>query len=175
MHRRGRARRPQPQRVDVAAAPAGDRRVVRDGEHPLGRDTRGRARCRPIAADIFDAAAEADGIFGFRPLELPRVAEREPVLRQLVLPAVADLLQEQAVLVADAVAVGRNAERRHAVHEAGGEPPRPPLPSAASGSSLRSWSRSTPRLASAARAVSSRRRLISESNSRRPIRNSIER
>ena len=39
-----------------------------------------------------------------------------------MLPAVADLLHEQAVLVADAVAVGRDRERRHAVHVAGGEP-----------------------------------------------------
>ena len=122
MHRRGRARRPQPQRVDVAAAPSGDRRVVRDGQHPLGRipqTARGAVRA---AADIFDAAAETDGIFGFEPLELPRIAEREPALRQLVLPAVADLLHEQAVLVANAVAIGRHRQRRHAVHVAGGEP-----------------------------------------------------
>ena len=39
-----------------------------------------------------------------------------------MLPAVADLLHEQAMLVADAVAVGRDRERRHAVHVAGGEP-----------------------------------------------------
>ena len=39
-----------------------------------------------------------------------------------MLPAVLDHLAEQAVVVADAVAVGGDAERRHALHEAGGEP-----------------------------------------------------
>ncbi len=39
-----------------------------------------------------------------------------------MLPAVVDLLHEQAMLVADAVAVGWDRERRHAVHVAGGEP-----------------------------------------------------
>ena len=39
-----------------------------------------------------------------------------------LLPAVLDDLAEQPVVVADAVAVGRDAEARHALHEAGGEP-----------------------------------------------------
>ena len=37
-------------------------------------------------------------------------------------PTVADDLSEQPVVVADAVAVGGNAERGHALHEAGREP-----------------------------------------------------
>ena len=45
----------------------------------------------------------------------------EPVLGQLHLPAVGDLLAEQAVIVADAIAVSRNVEAGHALHEAGGE------------------------------------------------------
>ena len=40
-----------------------------------------------------------------------------------MLPAVTDHLLEQAVVVADAEAVGRDAEARHALHEAGGQPP----------------------------------------------------
>ena len=44
-----------------------------------------------------------------------------------MLPAVADLLLEQAVLVADAVAVGGDGERGHAVHVAGGEPAEPAI------------------------------------------------
>ncbi len=122
LHRRGRSRRPKPQRVDVAAAPAGDRRIVRHRQDPLGRIPE-PARRAIGAADIFDAAAEADGIFGVEPLEFPRVAEREPALRQLVLPAVPDLLLEQAVLVADAVAEGRHRQCRHAVHVASREAP----------------------------------------------------
>ena len=60
-------------------------------------------------------------------VQFPRVAVREPVLRQFVLPAVVDALLEQAVLVADAVAIGRDAERRQAVHVAGGEPAEPAI------------------------------------------------
>src|SRR5437660_9546638 len=75
-----------------------------------------------VATDIFDKATEADAIRDFRPLELPGVAEGEPIFRHFLLPAVDDYLLEQAEIVADAVAVSRNLQRRHAVHEAGGEP-----------------------------------------------------
>ena len=126
LQRRGRARRPQPQRVDVAAAPAGDRRVVRHRQHRLGRIP-DRARGRLVAAEIFDDAAETDGVARFAVGEFPRIAVRQPLLRKFVLPAVLDALLEQPVLVADAVAVSRNAERRHRVHEAGGQPPEPAI------------------------------------------------
>src|SRR5437764_672310 len=42
---------------------------------------------------------------------------------ELHLPAVADDLAEEAVVVADAVAARRDAEARHALHQAGGKPP----------------------------------------------------
>ncbi len=70
---RGRARRPQPQRIDVAPAPAGDRRVVRHRQHGLGRIPE-RARGRLVAADIFDHAAEADVVLPAVARKLPRVA-----------------------------------------------------------------------------------------------------
>ena len=72
---------------------------------------------------VLDAAAEADVVGGLAAVELPGVAVLEPGLGQLDLVAVDDLLAEEAVAVADAVAVGRHADRRHALHEAGGEPP----------------------------------------------------
>src|SRR6266571_9471433 len=106
----------------MPAAPADHRRVVGDRVHDL-LGVPDAARRLGVAADIFDVAAEADRIGDLPALALPRVSEREPVFRHLVLPAVPDLLLEQPVLVADAVAVGGNTERRQAVHETGGEPP----------------------------------------------------
>jgi hypothetical protein len=48
---------------------------------------------------------------------------REPVLREFLLPALAEALLEQAILVADAVAIGWDAERRQAVEVASRETP----------------------------------------------------
>jgi hypothetical protein len=115
----GRARRPQSQRVDVLAAPADDRRVIGDRLHGLGR-----MPDRAVAAlvvDMLDAAAEIDVIDHFRPLQFPGVAEAEPFVRIFLLPALIDDLAEQAVIVADAVADRGDRQRRHALHEAGGE------------------------------------------------------
>ena len=72
----------------------------------------------------FDVAAEADLEGALAALELPRIAVLEPGFGKLDLPAVGDFLAEHAVGVADAVAVRRNADGRHAFHEAGGEPAR---------------------------------------------------
>src|SRR5581483_8784462 len=69
-----------------------------------------------------DGAAEADVVVRLAPLEFPEIAVGEPVLRQLELLAVLDLLMEQAMNVADSVAIGRDLERRHRFHEAGGAP-----------------------------------------------------
>jgi hypothetical protein len=115
-------RLPQAQDVDVLAPPADDRHVVGHGVHGLGRV--------PVAADVVialarhgDASAEADLVGRLRPGELPRIAFREPGLRRLALPAVLKRLAEDAVVVADAVADRRDRQARHALHEAGGEPP----------------------------------------------------
>src|SRR5262249_59480537 len=76
LERIGRARRPQPQRVDVLAAPADDRRVIGDRLHGFRR-----MPDRTVAAlvvDVLDAAAEMDVIDHLRPLQLPWIAEPEP-------------------------------------------------------------------------------------------------
>ena len=118
--------RPQPQRIDPLAAPADDRRVTGGGHQlfcwfPLPL----------LAVAGLDAqdhlAAEADLIGRLTPPEFPGVAVLEPVFRQFHLPAVLDLLAEQAVVIADAVAVGGYAEARHALHEAGGQAPQPAI------------------------------------------------
>ena len=66
-------------------------------------------------------AAEFDfeGVFGA--LQRPGIAETEPLVGGFHLPAVANLLIEDAVLVANAIADGGNVERGEGIHEAGGE------------------------------------------------------
>src|SRR3569832_1201461 len=110
----------------MAAAPAGDRRIVGNGVDALRRIPGRRGRL-VVAAEIFDGAAEADRIVRLGALELPRNAAGEPVLRPFQLPAVVHSLLELSVLVADAVAIGRNAERRLRIHEAGGEASEPAI------------------------------------------------
>ena len=117
-------RRPQAQRVDPPPAPADHGRVVGDGQHALpALPGPGRPPVGAGARRLAHAPVEADRVDGLGALELPRVAEGQPVLRPLDLPALVQALLEQAVLVADAVAEAGDAERRHAVHQAGGEPP----------------------------------------------------
>ena len=111
-----------------------------------------RARRAAGSWIVSTRAAEVDVVDHLGPLELPRVAERQPVLRIFLLPAVLDDLAEQAVVVADAVAVGGDAERRHAFHEAGGEPAEAAVAERRVGLGRRIRSRSTPRSPSAARA-----------------------
>ena len=111
--------RPQPQRVDVARAPAGDRHVVADRDHALLR--------RPVVAVaqlVIDLAAERDLVAHLGAGQFPGIAALDqPLLGFLDLPTLLDVLAEQAVLVADAVAIGRDAERRQRVHEAGRQAP----------------------------------------------------
>ena len=116
----GGARRPQPQRVDVHAAPPGDGRVVRHRLDAVGRVPHRARRAVRIRHDLH-RSAEADGVGDLGPRELPRIARRQPVLGKFHLLAVLQHLAKDAVVVSDAVAVRRNPERRHALHEAGGE------------------------------------------------------
>ncbi len=116
-----RARRPQAQRVDAAATPADHGGVVCDRLDGFGR-TPDVARGFRRGWHRLDRTAEADVVMHLGAFEFPRVAERQPVIREFELPAVLDDLLEHAVVVTDAVAVRGNAERRHALDEAGGEP-----------------------------------------------------
>ncbi len=114
----GSARPPQSKRIHVFAAPAGYRRIVGDGLNDLGwtPDLRNRA-----VMERLHRASKADGIGDFGARELPRIAEGQPVFGIFVLPAVLDRLPEQAVIVADAIAIRGDGQRRHALHEAGSE------------------------------------------------------
>ncbi len=116
----GRARRPQPQRVDVLAAPADDRGVVGDRLHGF-RWVPDRA-VASLRLDVFDTAAVMHVIDHFRPLEFPGVAEAQPFVGIFLLPAIVDDLAEQAEIIADAVADRGDRQCRHAFHEARREP-----------------------------------------------------
>ena len=99
----------------MLAAPAHDRGVVGDRLHGLGRLPGGAVAS--IGFDVFDRATEMHVIDNLRALELPGVAETEPLVRIFLLPALGDDLTEQTEIVTDAVADGGNRKRRHAFHE----------------------------------------------------------
>src|ERR1700722_2078307 len=106
----------------MPAAPADDWRIVGDRFDRLGRMPH-VARALVVVLDHFDPTAEPNRVIVLGTDELPRVAVDEPVLRGFLLPAVANDLAKQTIVVADAVAVRGDRQRRHAVHETRGEAP----------------------------------------------------
>ena len=112
-------RAPDAQLVDGLGAIAHHGDVVGYGEHVLG--IHGAEAHAPVALILLDMAAEADADGLVRAAHLPGVAVGEPFVGGLVLGAVHDLLLEEAVAIAHAVAVARDALVRHGVEEAGGE------------------------------------------------------
>ncbi len=118
-----RLRAPQAQRIHPMPAPADDRRVVGHRHDLLLRLPRLPPGGTVLARLGRHHAAEVDFVRRLAPLEFPQVAVGEPVFRHLDLAAVADLLPEQSVHVTDAIAVGRDGERRHGLHEARGKAP----------------------------------------------------
>ena len=68
---------------------------------------------------VLGAPAELHIEADFRAHDLPRIPEAQPLVRKLDLPAVTNRLIEDAELVADSVADGRNVERCQRVHVAG--------------------------------------------------------
>ena len=69
----------------------------------------------------FDVAVEGNFLNGFRTADFPGVAVFAPGIRTLDLTAVADLLTEQAVLVVQTVADGRQVQGSQGVDEAGSQ------------------------------------------------------
>ena len=108
--------RPEPQRVGRFGGVTGNDGVVRHGQHILG--------IKPAhgLAVLLEAAAETHPVLHFRTRKLPRITARQPVIRNLDLMAVDDLLFEHAVVVADAVTEPGQAERGHRVEKTGGKP-----------------------------------------------------
>ena len=116
--------RPQPQVVDGLAAKAGNRRVVGHGHHvlcvlPLV------TRLVIVATDQNGCALELHPVDDVGAGKLPRVAEAQPVVGMLDLPALFDLLGEHAVFVANAVPEPGHVEGREGVEKTGGQPAQP--------------------------------------------------
>jgi len=111
----------------MPATPSDHGRVVGDRVHLLARVPDMPLRSVGTVCCLHEAA-KPDLVACVRPLELPWIAERQPFLRVFELAAIADYLAEQAIRIADAIAVGGDAERRHALHEAGREPPEAAVP-----------------------------------------------
>src|SRR5262249_49184157 len=99
------------------AAPADDRRVIGGSLDVLAR--------YPVhfgfavrLCGVRQMAAIVGVIGHVEALKFPRIAGLEPCLGKLLLPALRDLLFEQAMLVADAIALRRDRKARHAFHKA---------------------------------------------------------
>ena len=113
-------RLPEAQRVDRLGAVAHHGHVVGHALHGMHGDP--APVYSPVDRGHFDAALEADltGVLG--PGDLPDIALVEPVVGLLDLRAVQDALLEDAVVVAQPVADGRQVHRRQGVEKAGRQP-----------------------------------------------------
>ena len=170
------ARREQAQLVHRLPAVADDRHV--------GRARRPRS-CSPVQtwlelsvdlALVLNPAVERNDDRFFGMLDLEGRAVGLPAVRLLALEAVDDLLPEQAVLVVDAVAVARHAERRQRFQEAGCQPAQAAVAQAGVGLALQHLveadAEAGQHLAAAAPPTRRLRQVVAQ---QRPIRNSIER
>ena len=115
-------RLPEPQQIRRGDTVAGDGRVV---GHALD-DARGYppdplpSLLVPVMLGV---PAELDVEGDLRARNLPGVAQAQPLVRHLHLPAVPDLLVEDAELVADAVPDGRHLQGGKRIHETGRQSP----------------------------------------------------
>ena len=71
--------------------------------------------------ELSDVTVEAHGVDDIRALNLPWIAELEPVVGDFNLLSVDNLLFEDSIIVADTIAPSRDLHSRHTVQEAGGE------------------------------------------------------
>ena len=119
-------RAPQPQHVRGVHAVAEDRGVVGDAlHHAVGQPATRSRPAASVAVSVRPPRNTGNEISGRG--DLPRVPESQPVVRRLHLPAVADRLVEDAVLVADAVADRGDLEGRERVEVARGEAAEAPV------------------------------------------------
>src|SRR5262249_1434321 len=114
--------RPQPQRIDVPLSPSEHGGVVGD------RFDRFFRMPDPLMAALrrsflLDPAAELDVVDHLWAFKFPWIAERQPVLRMLLLPAVFYHLLKKPMIITNPIAAARYAEACHAFHKAGGQPP----------------------------------------------------
>ena len=83
----------------------------------------------PLSVRILaHSPVKLDRIEKLGPTDLPGIAVAQPVVGGFDLETIVDSLVENPVLVAQAVSVGRQLQRRHRIQEAGGQPPQSPIP-----------------------------------------------
>ena len=115
----GAAGLPQPQGIDVVGVVAGDLHVAGHGQHAgVVLMHHHQVAVVPAGANL---AAEVDLLRLLQLGQQPCVAQLHPVVRQLHLLSLHDLLLEDAQLIADGVAGGGDVQRGHAVQIAGGQ------------------------------------------------------
>ena len=144
VHRRGAVGVPQAEQVAVLGAVAGDLHVLGHGQHHIIPGV-----LYPVAAQrvplVLHLAAEAD-LLGLVHLgDEPGVAQPQPVVGQLHLLAVHDLLLEDAQLVADGVACGGDLQGGHGVQVAGGQAAQAAVAQAGVGLGLKQVGRGKPK------------------------------
>ena len=111
---------PQPEDVDVVGAVAGDLHVLGHGQH-VAAPLVDHGVAAVGVPHVLHGAAEADLLYLVHLGDEPGVAQAQPVVGQLHLLAVHDLLLEEAQLVADGVAGGGDLQGGHGVQVAGGQ------------------------------------------------------
>ena len=115
----GAPRLPQAQGVHVVGVVTGDLHVAGDRQHAgVVLVHHHQMSVVPAGADL---AAEVDLLRLLQLGQQPRIAQLHPVVRQLHLLSLHDLLLEDTQLIADGIAGGGDLQRGHAVQIAGGQ------------------------------------------------------
>jgi hypothetical protein len=117
---------PEAQRIARVDAIPQDRRVIGHALDDRGGDPPGTIPSL-IVGPALRVPAERHVIGDLRPGRLPGIAEAQPLVGDLHLPAIADHLIEDAEFIANAVADGRDLERCQRVHVAGGQAAKPTI------------------------------------------------
>ena len=112
---------PQDQLIHRAAVISGDVHIIRNGHHRLVVE-QGHPELAVVVPAV-DLAAQLDLHGLVLPGVDPHIAHAQPIVGELHLPAVHDLLLEDAELVADGKAGDRHVQAGGGVHIAGGQPP----------------------------------------------------
>ena len=111
---------PQAQRVGHLGVVADDRHIIRHRAHHEGRDMVDHGLAVLIEPHVHMAAElHVAGMLDLA--HFPDVAILQPYIRHFHLLIVLDLLFEQTVLIADAVAMSRKVQRSQGIQEAGGQ------------------------------------------------------
>ncbi len=111
---------PQPEDVHMLGAVAGDLHVLGHGQHVVAALVHHGVGA-VLPPDVLDLAAEVDPLGLVHLGDEPAVGDLQPVVGELHLLALHDLLLEEAQLIADGVAGGGDLQGGHGLQVAGGQ------------------------------------------------------